>query len=137
RAAELLGEHAELEVAEPGTAVRLGDGRARPAHLGHALPELGVVGRVGVEDAADAGGGRLLGQELSRRVAQRLLVRREVEVHRGPPERRSARADRQRRGAVAILPSARGAVKAPVTLARTAGARWPDRPRWRAGGAWW
>ena len=38
--AQLLRDHAELEVAEAGAAVGLGDGGAHPAHLAHALPEL-------------------------------------------------------------------------------------------------
>ena len=54
-AAELLGDHAQLEIAEAGAAVFLGNGRAEPAHLGHAAPERLVVGRVGLEDAAHLG----------------------------------------------------------------------------------
>ncbi len=78
---ELLRDHAELEVAEAGAAVGLGDGGAHPAHLAHALPELDVVGRGAFQDAADAGRGRVLAEELARLLPERFLVGREIEVH--------------------------------------------------------
>ncbi len=80
-APELLGEHAELEVAESRPPVALGDRGAGPPHLRHAMPELGIIGRIAVEDAADPGGRGMLGEELPRLVAQRFLIRREVEIH--------------------------------------------------------
>ena len=81
--AELLGDDAQLEVTEAGAAVGLGDRGAHPAHLAHSAPELRVVRFGPLEDAADAGGGRVLGEELPRLLAQGLLVGREVEVHGG------------------------------------------------------
>jgi hypothetical protein len=79
---QLLGEHAQLEVPEAGAAVRLGDGGAGPGELAHAAPELAVERLVGLEDAPDPRGGRAVGQELARLIAQGLLLVREGEVHR-------------------------------------------------------
>jgi hypothetical protein len=78
---QLLGEHAQLEIPEAGAAVRLGDGGAGPGELGHAAPEVAVERLVGLEDAPDPRGGRAVGQELARLIAQGLLLVREGEVH--------------------------------------------------------
>jgi hypothetical protein len=78
---QLFRDHAKLEIAEPGAAIRLGDRGALPAVLRHAAPELDVVGRVRLEDAPDPRGGSLLSEEFLRLIAQDFLVVGEVEVH--------------------------------------------------------
>src|SRR5438094_966692 len=50
-AAQLLGDDAQLEIAEARATMRFRDGRADPAHLAHAPPQLGVIGRGALEDS--------------------------------------------------------------------------------------
>ena len=81
RAAELLGQHAESEMAEAGAAVLLGDRRAGPAHGGDLLPQRLVVGLRPLQDLAHRRRRTALAQEFPRLLPQRLQVVAEIEVH--------------------------------------------------------
>ena len=62
-------------------AIILGDRDAEKAHLGEALPQILVVGRLAVEHDAHSLGRTFFGEEFSRLVAELLLVVGEIEVH--------------------------------------------------------
>ena len=86
--AHLLGDGAELHVAQAQAAEFLGDRRAQPALLGHALPQLDVMGDVVVvEHLADRGAGAAGLHELARLVLEELLVVGIVEIHSCLPPR--------------------------------------------------
>ncbi len=59
----------------------LGDRDAEKAHLGEALPQLLVVGRLAVEHGAHRLRRAFFGEEFPRLVAQLFLVVGEIEVH--------------------------------------------------------
>ena len=72
-------------MARAGAAELLGDRDAEKAHLGQALPELLVVGRLAVEHGAHRLRRAFFGEEFPRLVAQLLLVVGEIEVHGALP----------------------------------------------------
>jgi hypothetical protein len=63
----------------------LGNGDAEEAHLGEALPQLLVVGRLAVEHDTHRLGRAFLGEEFARLVAELLLIVGEIEVHGAYP----------------------------------------------------
>ena len=81
RAAHFFRDHAELEMAGAGAAELFGDRDAEKAHLGEALPERLVVGRLAVEHLAHGLRRALFGEELPRLVAHLFLFVGEIEVH--------------------------------------------------------
>ena len=83
RAAHFLGDHAEFEMARAGAAKFLGDRDAEKAHLGKALPQFAVIGRLAVEHGAHRLGRAFFGEKFSRLVAQLLLFVGEIEIHGG------------------------------------------------------
>src|SRR5262249_15958727 len=86
RAAELLGDQHQLEVAETRPTLRLGHHGAEPAHLGDALPERCVVGHLlGLEDLPADVEAPLLREEFARGMLDELLFLGEFEIHRGAP----------------------------------------------------
>ena len=81
RAAHFFGDHAEFEMAGAGAAELLGDRDAEEAHLGEALPQFLVVGRLAVEHFAHGLRRALLGEKFPRLVAHLFLFVGEIEVH--------------------------------------------------------
>ena len=73
RAADFLDEDAEVEVAEAGPAVVLGDHEAVPAEIRHLLPQLGAVALLILFHGADVLFRALVLKELPGRVLQQLL----------------------------------------------------------------
>jgi len=65
----------------PGAAECLGDRDAEKAHLGEALPQFAVKGRIAVDDGAHRLGRAFLGEKFPRRIAHLLLFVGEVEIH--------------------------------------------------------
>ena len=59
----------------------LGDRDAEKTHLGEALPQFLVIGRLAVQHLADGFRRALLGEKLPRLVAHLLLFVGEIEVH--------------------------------------------------------
>src|SRR5262249_58246316 len=80
--AQLLGEHAQAQMAEPRAPVGFRDGGAGPAHGGNRIPEPLVVGLWPLEHPAHGGGGAALAQELAGLIAQFFQVVAEIEIHR-------------------------------------------------------
>ena len=81
---QLLGDGAQLHMAESRTPIGLRDGGAGPAHLGHRPPERGVIAlRRVVQDGPGGRGRAARVQELARLVLQELLVVGVVEIHQG------------------------------------------------------
>src|SRR5262249_43414431 len=117
RAADLLGDQHELEVAEARAAEALGDRGAEPTHLRDALPQRAVVGLVGLEHRATHRERRVLVEGVAGGLLDELVVLGEVEIHaRGSFDRSVNRATyytpaaRQPVGGVsARLPARRGA----------------------------
>jgi hypothetical protein len=83
RAADLLGDQHQLEVAKASAAEFFRHGGSEPAHLADALPERGVVEILALEHAAAARQRRVLHEVIAGRLLDQLLVLGEVEVHRG------------------------------------------------------
>ena len=81
RAADLFGDHAELEMTGAGAAEFFRDRDAEKAHLGKALPQLLVVGRLAVEHRAHRFRRAFLGKESPRLITQLFLVFGEIEIH--------------------------------------------------------
>ena len=84
RRAQLLGQHAQPEMAEARAAVLLGDRRAGPAHGGDLLPQRLVVGLGPFQDAPHRRRGAALAQEFACLLAQLLQVVAEIEIHARP-----------------------------------------------------
>src|SRR5262249_30813878 len=82
RAADLLAEEAELEEAEPRSAEFLGDGDAEEARAGERVPRLPVPPLARRLEALQAIVGHVVAEDPPREIAERLLVLREIEVHR-------------------------------------------------------
>ena len=78
---ELLHHERELEQPETGAAERLGNGEARDAHLGEALPERRIVARARVEDLAQPRRGTFARDESAHGFLEQLLLLGETEVH--------------------------------------------------------
>ena len=81
RAAELLGDAAQLEVAVADPAVLLGDRDPGPLEVDDPLPQLGGVGLVTVQDAARHRGRARALEEVARLGLEHLLGVGEIEVH--------------------------------------------------------
>jgi hypothetical protein len=69
-APRLLEQHHEIDEAEPGAAVGLGDGEAEPAELGELLPGVGRVAPLGLHQLAHGVHGTALVEELAHLGAQ-------------------------------------------------------------------
>ncbi len=82
RRAQLLGQHAQAQMAEAGAAVLFGDRRADPAHGGDLLPQRLVVGLGPFQNAPHGCRRTALAQEFAGLLAQLFQVVAEVEVHR-------------------------------------------------------
>ena len=88
---QLLAQHRHLDQAEPEAAVV---GRAldrRPSLLGHRRPQVVVEMAILGGHLPDAGGRAGTVEEARRRITERDLVRRELEVHRREPTDRPVR----------------------------------------------
>ena len=86
--AHLLQDDAQLDEAEPGTAVGFGYRQAVQAELaGHLRPDRGVVAEIGGHQPADVRLGRGTLEKAPDGIAQFFLVLVEVEVHRRVPLR--------------------------------------------------
>jgi len=68
-------------VPKPKAAILLGNAERRPALLGELLPEVCVIGILGLHQLANDGAGAGLGQEGAGRRAEHLLLFRESEIH--------------------------------------------------------
>jgi hypothetical protein len=83
-ATDLLGDQHQLEVAEAGAAMGLGDHRAEPTHFCDALPERRVGTRSGrLEHLAADVEACVLRQVVARALLDELLVLGEFEIHAG------------------------------------------------------
>jgi hypothetical protein len=81
RAADFLRDHAKLEMAGTRAAELFGNRDTEKTHLGEALPQFLVVGRLAVEHHAHRFRRAPLGEILPRLIAELLLVVGEIEVH--------------------------------------------------------
>ncbi len=108
RAAHLLGDHAEFEMPGPRAAEFLGDRDTEKAHAGEALPELAIVRLLAVEHFAHRLGRAVLGEILSRFVAELFLFVGEIEIHDGVPLSISLLHQRVRCQLRALSPCGRG-----------------------------
>ena len=84
RPPELLDEDAEVQVAEAGAAVLLGNHEALPAELGHLLPEVRAVAGLVFFHGPHVFFGALVLEEVARRVADQVLLFAEAQIHRCP-----------------------------------------------------
>ena len=80
-AAHLLEQYGRLHPAEAETAFGLGHGDGAPALLDHGTPQRRVVRRSTGEVSPHLGRARNVVQELPRRLLQRPLIGRQLEVH--------------------------------------------------------
>jgi hypothetical protein len=79
--ADFFGDHAEFEMAGAGAAERFGDRDTEKAHLGEALPQFAVIGRLAVEHHAHRLRRAFLRKEFSCLVAKLFLFVGEIEIH--------------------------------------------------------
>ena len=85
-----LQHHHQVNPAEPGAAVGLGEGQAQPSQPPHFAPEIPGKTELRLHDPPYLGHGRALGEEALDFAAQTFLLRRKTKVHRDVP--RPARA---------------------------------------------
>ena len=79
--ARLLEQDRQLDRSEAEPTLVFTDGDAEPAEVDHRGPQIGVPSRGRRVHGADPGRRTLFVEELARGVAQRDLVRGEVEIH--------------------------------------------------------
>ena len=79
--AEFLGNDAKLEIGKPEAPEAFRDDRRGPSHLGDLLPEVGVIGRIAIENGANGAWRAVVPQECLRLIAQEVLFIGEFKVH--------------------------------------------------------
>ncbi len=80
-AAELFDQDDQVHESEAGAAVRVRNGQALPALVGHLLPQVGRVALLVLFHVAHVLLGALLLQEVTREIAEHLLLFAESQVH--------------------------------------------------------
>ena len=80
-ASKFLRDDAELERAQPQSAVCFRQSRAEPTHVGDARPQRPVISRIAFQHSAHLARGALRRKKSPRLIAQELLLVGEIEIH--------------------------------------------------------